>query len=275
MFADYAFNRFIEKGYSPQAAAAIVGRFQQESGADLDPLAVHDEGTGFGIAGWRDPEPGKGRMTGLMDWAKENDLDPKDIDTQLDYFDHEVTNGPEKDVGEALRNAQTVEEASDAMIHYERPQGYDAKDPSKASGYENGVSNARALLSSYTGDSSAVDNAPDASYDTETESYKDDGQADEDWTADDQAAEEKALDEDASTYGRERAGKALQNVGRRLQEQSSQPLDYTPGGENMDVDQSMDQGIPLDEYQQYTGMYSDGGVVGEGSIDDFFKSLGL
>lgn len=273
MFADYAFNRYIEKGYSPQAAAAIVGAFQQESGADLDPLAEHDEGTGFGIAGWRDPEPGKGRMTGLMDWAKENDLDPKDIDTQLDYFDHEVTDGPEKSVGEALRNAGTVEEAADAMVHYERPEGYDAKDPTKANGYENRVNNARSLLASYTGEDPGA--GPSASADApEMEAYPEDDQAD---STDDEvpAAEDDNYDIPDQKTGLQKAGANLVRTSQKLRDQASEPLDYTPGGENVEIDQNYDQGIPVDAYQQYTGMYADGGVVGEASIDDYFKSLGV
>src|SRR5688572_13318704 len=119
VFADYAFDRLIQKGYSPHAAAAVVGRFQQESGMDLDPLAVHDDGTGFGIAGWRDPEPGKGRRTNLLNWAKQNNLDPEDIDTQLDYFDYEITEGEERASGDLLRNAQTIDDAAAAMVHYE------------------------------------------------------------------------------------------------------------------------------------------------------------
>ncbi len=277
MSADYTFQRLIDKGYSPQAASAIVGRFQQESGPDLNPLAVHDKGTGFGIAGWRDPKPGEGRKTNLLNWAKDNDLDPNDLDTQIDFFDHEVNEGDEAPIGEALRNAASVEDATAAMIHYERPQGYDEKDVTKASGYENTLNNARSLLSSFTGDSSIVqpeasagiDVSPDDSrYNPELDSY--------DTTEEPPAAEDDNYDDPVQEKtGLQKAGASLARTGEKLRDASEEPLDYTPGGENMEVAQNYDQGIPVDAYQQYTPMYADGGVVGERTFEDYIKMLGF
>jgi hypothetical protein len=268
MFADYAYDRFIEKGYSPHAAAAAVGAFQQESGKDLDPLAVHDEGTGMGIAGWRDVEPGVGRKTNLINWAKQNNLDPNDIDTQLDYFDYEINDGEERGVGDQLRNAETLDDAVAAMVHYERPQGYDQNDITKASGYDNRLNNAKALFDSYTGsdalaqDTRALD--PEAMQEVELDEYPEDEEE-----YDDEAYE------DEEPTDRERVGQALLSAGRKMQDQTNEPLDYTPAGENMEVEESYDQGIPVNQYQQYTAAYADGGVVGEMDINEYFRMLGV
>ena len=275
MFADYAFERYVQQGLPPHIAAAVVGAFQQESGADLDPMAVHDDGTGFGIAGWRDPEPGKGRKTNLMKWAQSNELDPEDIDTQLDYFLHEITEGDEKAVGEKLLSARDLNEATDAMVHYERPQGYDQNDVTKANGYENRLNNAKALFTSYTGEDALAAGEPtethntaplpeEAEPDLELEPYPEDDEED----FDDESVGEGQTDT-------QRAGQAIYNAGRKMQDQSDEPLDYTPAGENVEMEELPDSGIPVDAYQQFTSLYADGGVVGEMDSEEFFKMLGV
>lgn len=283
MSADYAFQRLLEKGYTPQAAAAIVGRFQQESGADLNPKAVHDKGTGYGIAGWRDPKPGEGRMTNLMNWAKENKRDPSDLDTQIDFFDHEVNNGDEAPIGEALRNASSVEDATAAMIHYERPQGYDEHDVTKASGYGNTLNNARSLLSSFTGDPSLVGQKDsvdpnDPSYNPELDSYDTPDSKDGYDSPGEEvpSAENDNYDDipDQKT-GLQKAGANLAHTGEQLLEKSQQQFDYTPAGQTMDVAEADTQGIPLDAYQQYIPAYANGGVVGDQTFEEYIKMLGF
>lgn len=280
MFADYAFERYVQQGLPPHVAAAVVGAFQQESGADLDPLAVHDDGTGFGIAGWRDPEPGKGRKTNLMNWAQQNELDPEDIDTQLDYFLHEITEGDEKAVGERLMAARDVNEAADAMVHYERPQGYDQNDVTKANGYENRLNNAKALFTTYVGDDSLAAGEPtqthdvspmpeEADPDLELEPYPEDEEETSDDTLEDVEAEEPST--------RQQVGQALLNAGQKMQKQSQEEeeFDYSPAGDNVETEALPESGIPVDAYQQFTSLYADGGVVGENDIDEYFKMLGV
>ena len=79
-----------EKGWSQQAAAGMVGNLIQESGKNLNTRAVHDGGTGIGIAGFRDPKPGQGRKTNLMNFARQRNMDPFDLKTQLSFVDHEL-----------------------------------------------------------------------------------------------------------------------------------------------------------------------------------------
>jgi len=286
MFADYAFDYFLNKGYSPQKAAAAVGAFMQESGADLDPLAVHDNGTGMGIAGWRDEKPGTGRKTDLLNWAKENDLDPSDIDTQLDYFDHDISEGNERDVGKLLDSAQNVDDAVAAMVHYERPQGYDKADVTKANGYDNRLRYAQDLFNTYTGGGEGESLArgstyqedklaqpPDMSSDTdndvELEPYSDSDDTDSETEKTD-----KTSDDEEST-GRRRAAKMLFAAGEKARSAASEPFDYTPGGENIETQQNWDTGIPLNAYEQFTSLYQDGGVVGNYSIQEYMKKLGI
>lgn len=277
MFADYAYERLLQKGYSPHAAAAAVGAFQQESGDDLDPQAVHDNGTGFGIAGWRDPKPGEGRKTNLFNWAGANGLDPNDIDTQIDFFDYETTEGDEASIGEMLRNAETVDDAAAAMVHYERPEGYDESDVTKASGYENRLGKAKALFESYAGGDAAAAVGIESPDDTLAESSAEEDDLDfipfddgEKTTDEDLADENK--DDEKQTTG-QRIGKAIYTASRSAEEAANEDSgDYTP---NMEIEPLPETGIPVNSYQQYVPMYKNGGVVGEADINEYFKMLGI
>lgn len=282
MSAEYALRHYIDLGIPPHVAAAIVGRFQQESGPDLNTEAVHDDGSGYGIGGWRDPQEGSGRKTNLMNWAKDNNLDPSDLDTQLDFFLHEITDGDESKVGDLLANSKTIDDATNAMIHYERPEGYDANDVTKASGYQNGLENARALLAGYTGNSELAYGPTGSDAEPDSTDQGVDADTEPDSQDDNEPQENEAPEDNKEDYQgegkseiRTRIGKGL-DVASRILKASSQnePLDYTPAGDNMQVAPSDEQGIPTNAYQQYTSAYKNGGVVGEMNIDDYFDSLG-
>lgn len=124
-------------GWSAPAAAGILGNLQHES--NFNPTAVHDSGTGFGMAGWRDPSPGQGRKTGLLEFARRNGKDAADPYLQLSYLDHELRTSEAK-TGDLLRTARTPTEAATAFLGFERPAGWSSGgDPTKASGYGNRV----------------------------------------------------------------------------------------------------------------------------------------
>lgn len=131
-----AYQWFVSNGYSPAAAAGIVGNLVNESGMRLDPRAVHDGGTGLGIAGWRDPKPGSGRRSALFSFARERGLDPYDRETQFRFLDHELRTS-ERGVGDRLRNAKDAREAASIFIDFERPAGWKRGDPTGAHGYQN------------------------------------------------------------------------------------------------------------------------------------------
>lgn len=135
---------FIDKGYTPQQAAGIVGNLIQESGSGLNTTAVHDGGTGFGIAGFRDPTPGQGRKTNLLNFAKGSSADPRDLFTQLDFV-HKELQGSEGAANRNLLRASDPASAATAFAGYERPQGWSAANPMGAHGIQNRIDNAQAL----------------------------------------------------------------------------------------------------------------------------------
>jgi hypothetical protein len=127
---------FIGQGYTPLQAAAIAGRLQTESGAGLDPAASGDSGTSFGLAQWRGP-----RLQALQ--AQPNYQSP---DAQLAFVNQEM-NTTESPWGKALRAATTPEAAVNAVMGYERPQGWSAANPSAGAGYTKTLQNTDALNS--------------------------------------------------------------------------------------------------------------------------------
>jgi hypothetical protein len=156
--ASQAFQWLVGKGYTPAQAAGIVGNLQHESG--FNTRATHDQGTGFGIAGWRDPTPGQGRWTGLKNFAAQNRSDPASLETQLGYLDWELKN-KEHRARDALAKAQTPQQAAAAFLHFERPQGYDPNNPLASHGAANRVGLAqKAFATEGAGLPAGTQNAP-------------------------------------------------------------------------------------------------------------------
>lgn len=277
MFADYAFEHYLAKGYSPQKAAAAVGAFMQESGEDLDPRTVHDNNTGIGIAGWRDEKPGVGRKTDFLNWAKQNELDPYDIDTQLDYFDYDITEGGHKNIGALLDQADNLDDAVGAMVHYERPQGYDPNDVTKVNGYSNRLSYAQNLYNTFVGNDGPQPQAIDMNDDSLADAP--DKPTDDEDVELEPYPEASADDKDEAEVEtpktpRQKAGQALLSTAAKMASSSDEPFDYTPAGQNMDVNADYNFGIPVDEYEQYLPMYRDGGVVGDQDFLEYAKMIG-
>lgn len=130
-----------EKGYSLIQAAGIVGHLLAESG--LNPTTVHDNGTGIGIAGWRDPTPGQGRKTDLRNFASARGWDPLDFRTQLEFVDYELKNSPHGRLAwQKLQTAKSVDEATTAFMHFERPAGYTPDNPTAGHNYSGRLQNA-------------------------------------------------------------------------------------------------------------------------------------
>jgi hypothetical protein len=145
-----AMQMLMDAGYSRAAAAAMVGNLVQESGAALNPTLQHDydakQGrfTGIGIAGFRDPNPGKGRMTNLMKFARDNKASHLDFDTQMRYLIHELDTSEEA-IGQRLRNTSDPSEANRIAVGFFRPRGYSASNPQGAHGFDNRARNTQAL----------------------------------------------------------------------------------------------------------------------------------
>lgn len=132
--AKTAVDYFVSQGWTPAQAQGIVGNLIHESG--LNPSAVHDNNTGLGIAGHR-----LERLTAMREFARERGKPVTDFQTQLEFIQKEL-NSNESATGIRLRNSATPEQAAAAFIHFERPQGYDPADVTKAHGYSNRVGQA-------------------------------------------------------------------------------------------------------------------------------------
>jgi hypothetical protein len=107
-----AMKFFMDKGWSREQAAGIVGNLQQESGPNLNPRAVNknDAGPGlhsYGIAQWN-----KERFENLKRFAKERGTSWDDFYTQMEFVHYELTQGEKKRVGEKLRKIKDAAEAA-------------------------------------------------------------------------------------------------------------------------------------------------------------------
>lgn len=110
-----------EHKIDPTLAAGIIGRFMAESGQNLDTTAVGDNGTAFGIAQWRGQ-----RFRDLKKFAAERGKDWRDLDVNIDYFIWEIQNHPKRTNNflKYLKEAGSLEDVIDAMMHFEAPAGY-------------------------------------------------------------------------------------------------------------------------------------------------------
>lgn len=139
-----AFNYLLDKGYSPAAAAGIVGNLVQESGVNPT-VRPGDNGTAHGIAQWRGD-----RYTGLQDYARKRDANSGDLSLQLDYLDQELKNK----YGSTYKNvmaAQTPRDAAAAFaLGYERPKGAETGVASNVDGWANRLAAANAFMKNGT-----------------------------------------------------------------------------------------------------------------------------
>lgn len=102
----HAFNRFRAAGLPDHVAAGLVGNLMQESGAEINPAAVGDNGNAFGAGQWNGP-----RRRAYLSYAASKNTDPTDFDTQIDYLLHEGQT-TEKGAWSAIMQAKTPDEAA-------------------------------------------------------------------------------------------------------------------------------------------------------------------
>lgn len=99
-------------GFSPNAAAALTGGAQAESGFSPTAINPNDAGPGLhsvGLIQWN-----RERLAGLNKFAEDNRLDVRDVSTQRKYVIHELTSegGKYKAVGDKLKQGDiTLEQA--------------------------------------------------------------------------------------------------------------------------------------------------------------------
>lgn len=130
-------------GYSPAAAAGILGNAKQESAFNTS--ASGDNGTAYGLWQWRG-----NRRAGLNNFASQNGLDASSPEAQARYLDWELRN-KEKTAFSGLQRAQTPREAVAAMMHFERPAGYSPQNPLAGDGAGNRLSAADQYYRQFSG----------------------------------------------------------------------------------------------------------------------------
>lgn len=130
---------FQSKGWSPQASAGIVGNLMTES--QLNPNSTAKDGSGSeGIAQWRAE-----RLVALKKFAEDNKGNYRDPNIQLEFIDHELRT-THSSAAEALKNAKTVEEATQAFaLLFEKPKGSETGDFNKVIGAADRLNHARAI----------------------------------------------------------------------------------------------------------------------------------
>ncbi|TXG84644.1 MAG: hypothetical protein E6R13_02900 [Spirochaetes bacterium] len=109
--AKKAYNYYLNRGVKPNVAAGIVGNLYKESG--LNPNAVGDKGTAYGVAQWRGD-----RLSNLKKYAISKGRSYSDLDTQLDFI---LDEEGENQVLSLMGNQSPEVAAKTFADKYERP----------------------------------------------------------------------------------------------------------------------------------------------------------
>jgi hypothetical protein len=134
-----AYQYLIAQGYTPVAAAGIVGNLVQESGVNPT-VSPGDSGTAHGIAQWRGD-----RWSGLQDYARQNRGSVNDLNTQLGYLDYELKN-KYGDTYQKLMSSRSPSDAAGAFaLGYERPKGAETGIASNVDGWSNRLNAAQSI----------------------------------------------------------------------------------------------------------------------------------
>lgn len=157
------------KGWSRAQASGMVGRWMQESYERLDTGAVGDKeipGASHGIGQWNRERKaamiayttgknpgGKFASHPLVKAALAASPGARGVtnfDAQLDFGDWEIRNSPSERLAfTALSRAKDPEEASAAMMHYERPRHYRPGNPRGGHGFKQTVQYSNFVMSKY------------------------------------------------------------------------------------------------------------------------------
>jgi Phage tail lysozyme len=134
--------------FKPHHAMAMIGSFIQETGnfrKDVLDFDVRgDGGSAHGLMQWRGP-----RFQNLLAYAQKSGMDPRDLRAQVSFAIEEgQPDSPYKDGGsiramQEMSQATTLEDATVAFIHAERPAGYKSNNPGAAHDAQKRISHAR------------------------------------------------------------------------------------------------------------------------------------
>ncbi|KQP93771.1 hypothetical protein ASF60_13975 [Methylobacterium sp. Leaf113] len=125
---------FFKRKWTPVQAAAIVGHGMAES--NLDPGIEGDSGAAFGVFQHNDRKPA------LLRYLAERGLKPNDFQGQLEFAQHELETS-ESYAASQLRSATSIEAATAAFMHFERPSGYSRANPTAGHNWAGRLANAK------------------------------------------------------------------------------------------------------------------------------------
>ncbi len=111
-----AYEFFLKKGYSKEAAAGIVGNLQAESTQGLNPNSKGEDDVAPGIHSWGIAQWNRERWDGLQAFAKARNKPWNDFYTQLEYVDHEL-NTNKKHVGNELKSGRLSPEEAAELVN--------------------------------------------------------------------------------------------------------------------------------------------------------------
>lgn len=110
----YIFYILQENGYSPEAAASVVGNLVGESGGNINPAAVESNGEGFGIAQWS-----FGRKTRVKQWLAANGYSETSLEGQVKFMMQELD---EYGIGDLKTSTDVTTVVTWLINNYERPR---------------------------------------------------------------------------------------------------------------------------------------------------------
>jgi len=157
-FADELRKKGVPDENIPYAVALLSGQVQQESG--FNPTLRHDNDTGYGIYGARDPRPGVGRKTDMFKWLEENGYDRNSAEGQGRYMVHEAFSGKFPKSASALRNAtkDTIADGSRTLTYeFENPREKVNNTIARTGHAQREIPNAYAATRSYNFGTEATD----------------------------------------------------------------------------------------------------------------------
>lgn len=132
------YQRYLQAaGFSSVASNSIVAGGISESG--LDPNAVGDNGTAFGINQWRGT-----RKRNLDAFAARRGTSWNDFNTQMAFTVHELQT-TETGAASKLSHAASLQQGVNAFLSFLRPRGYSNAAPQNSDRYTQRVSDAQSI----------------------------------------------------------------------------------------------------------------------------------
>lgn len=129
-------------GLTREQAAGLVGNLAHESAGlniNIEEKVANKHGTkGYGLAQWTDNPPGRGRRTQLANFAESNGLPINSYEAQYKFLLQELQTTESRALN-LLKSAKTPEEAAAAAVAFERPQGYNSKNPNYVDAAKNSL----------------------------------------------------------------------------------------------------------------------------------------